>query len=235
MAIQKDKFFKWGLCLVIIGYLVSLNPYWLIFGTPLVYFTGVVFIYLSSKRLITKSIIIIAPILLWLPGYWGLIYFGTNHVPPETFLIPQNFRGKIVLYYDEPYGKEIGKEDGRYIYHVPNNGIMVLKNKLETGIINQRYFIVDSTLKITKELPLFIQQNFNEEYTLERNKYEPPRNKLAVFLGGTGTGTTNTGSYKFQEIYVNTYDSLRVFNNSKFDTRALSFLDSCRLKTNKKS
>jgi hypothetical protein len=230
--VHKDKFFAWGIILIIVGYLISLNPYWLIFGTPIIYIIGCIFIGLSTKRLFTKILIISAPIIMWIPGFWALCYFGSARVTPSTFLIPTNFRGKIVLYYGEPCGEELIKENGRYMYHIPNNGIMILKNPLETGIIDEEYYIVDSAYKKVKKLSMMFQQDFNEDYTVEKNKHEPVRNQLGVFLGGTGTGITDFDHKKYftSELYVDSWDSLRVFNNVKFDTTSLNILKGCRLK-----
>jgi hypothetical protein len=40
------------------------------------------------------------------PGFVAVMYFGTNHVKPATFLIPKDFRGKIIIYYGEPCGEK---------------------------------------------------------------------------------------------------------------------------------
>lgn len=228
---MKDKLFWWGLAIMSIGYFATLNPFWIIFGTPLIYLGGCILVSLSKKKLATKITVIVSPIILWLPGFYALNYFGTHHVPPETFLIPEAFQGKIIIYYNEPCGQEQPKTDSGYIYNIPTNGIIILKRPIETGIIDQRYFIVDSTGKKKKELPLFIQQDFNEDYTIEKNKNEPPRNKLAVFLGGTGNGTeVDSKRFYFTELYVDSWDSLRVYDNNKSDNAALNVLKGCRLK-----
>jgi hypothetical protein len=228
---MKDKLFWWGFVIISIGYFATLNPVWIIFGTPLIYLAGCIIVSLSKKKLAIKVIVIVSPIILWLPGFFALSYFGTHHLPPETFLIPETFQGKIIIYYNEPCGQEQPKTDSGYIYNIPANGIVILKRPIETGIIDQRYFIVDSKGRKEKELSMFIQQDFNEDYTIDRNKNEPPRNKLAVFLGGTGNGIgVDSKRFYFTELYVDSWDSLRVYNNNKSDTTALNVLRSCRLK-----
>lgn len=63
---------------------------------------------------------------------------------PETFLIPKDFRGQITLIYYEPCGQTVPKVDGRLIYEIPDNGVMILTNKFETGIIDKEYYFVDN-------------------------------------------------------------------------------------------
>jgi hypothetical protein len=230
---RKREPFNYAIIIIIAGYIVSLNPYWWIFGTPLIYLTGVILIWLSKKSKLSKVLFTILPIIFWLPGFWLYVYFGTRHATPETFLIPQNFRGKIVLYYGEPCGQELQKVNGRYIYHIPQNGVMIFKNPLETGIIDQEYFFVNPDGKKISKIDMFIQQDFNEEYTTEKNKHEPSRNKVAVFLGGTGTGSVNMANqhqYNFHEMYVDAWDSLRVYNSKRIDSVALNLLNGCVVK-----
>lgn len=232
-SVKKDKFFIWGVILIILGYLICLQPYWWIFGTPLIFVSGVVLIGLSKQSVTAKILYAVIPIIFWLPGFWLFAYFGSKHMTPETFLIPENFRGKITLYYGEPYGQELQKENGRLIYHIPTNGVMIVKNPFETGIINEEYYFVDLKGKIIKKIDLLVQQDFNENYTTEKNKHEPPRNKVAVFLGGTGSSGIINGvdkeHYKFHELYVDSWDSLRVYNEKKADSVSMQTLIGCRV------
>lgn len=89
---------------------------------------------------------------------------------PETFLIPKDFRGQITLIYNEPCGQTIPKVDGRLIYRIPDNGVMILTNEFETGIIDQEYYFVDDNCNKIEKIPELIQQDFNEDYTIEKNK-----------------------------------------------------------------
>jgi hypothetical protein len=199
---------------------------------PLVFISGVFVIWFSGKTKTTKILFSVLPVFLWLPGFLALMYFGTNRVTPETFLIPHNFRGKIVLYYGEPCGINVLKENDRNVYRIPQDGIMILKNPLETGIIDQEYYFVNSKGKRLSKIKMLIQQDFNEDYTLEKNKHEPPRNKVGAFLGGTGSGSdieTGKKRYQFQFIYITSWDSLRKYDDRKADSIANNILKNCRV------
>ncbi|MEO6980848.1 MAG: hypothetical protein ABI113_20810 [Mucilaginibacter sp.] len=224
----RDKYFVWGVVLVVAGYLVSLNPYWWIFGTPLIFLSGIAVLFLSKSKVLTKVLFSVLPVILWLPGFWLLIYFGSAHMSPETFLIPQNFRGKITLYYGEPCGQELKKENGRYVYRIPQSGVMVIKNPFEAGLIDQEYYFVDKYgIKISR-LAMGDLLDFNGQNSTEKNKRKPLGNKIFVFLGGTGNGSEGGTVFNFHEMYVSTGDSLEVFNDKKADSLSKAFLVNCR-------
>ena len=178
----------------------------------------------------SKLLSTILPIILWYPGFLAFIWLGSKQMTPETFLVPKDFRGQITLIYEESCGETIPKVNGRLNYKIPHNGVLILANKFETGIIDQEYYFVDNNWNKIEKIPPLIQQNFNEDYTLEKNKNEPPRNKVGMFLLGTGSGSTFKNiDYKFHMMAVNSWDSFRVQNNSGiFDTLVDSLLFQCR-------
>jgi len=69
---------------------------------------------------------------------------------------------------------------------------------------------------------------------LEKNNNEPPRNKVGMFLLGTGGGSTlKNDNYKFHTMVVNSWDSLRAASNmGAFDKLVDSLLYECRTKKN---
>lgn len=204
------KTYKTGLILTILSWLACLIPYWIIFAGP-VLLIGLLVVWLSKTKLKLKLLTTILPFVLWFPSMYLIFYLASTRMTPETFLIPKNFRGQITLIYEEPCGQTVPMVDGRLIYKIPDNGIMILTNELETGIINQEYYFVDSNWNIIDKIPMLIQQDFNEDYTLEKNKNEPPRNKVGVFLQGTGGGSSfQNENYQFHVMSVNSWDSLRV-------------------------
>ena len=134
------------------------------------------------------------------------------------------------MIYEESCGETIPKANGRLIYKVPYNGVLIIKNKFETGTIDHEYYFVDNDWNKIEKIPLFIQQDFNEDYTLEKNKNEPPRNKVGMFLLGTGSGSTfKNNDYKFHMMAVNSWDSIRAQNNNGiFKILVDSLLFQCR-------
>jgi hypothetical protein len=223
--------YKIGLVLTILSWLVCLNPYWIIFAGP-VFLSGLFIVWLSKARLKAKLLTTILPLLLWYPGLVSLMFLGSKRMTPEIFLIPNDFRGTITLIYNEPCGQTIPKVDGRLIYKIPDNGVMILKNVFETGIIDQEYYFVDDNWNKIEKIPILIQQDYNEKYTLEKNKNEPPRNKVGLFLLGTGSGSTFMNyNFRFHMMAVDSWDSFRVqYNGGTPDILIDSLLFQCRQK-----
>jgi hypothetical protein len=225
------KFYKTGLVLTILSWLACLNPYWIIFAGP-AFIIGLLIVWFSKTRIRTKLLTTFLPLLLWYPGMLALFSLASKHMTPETFLVPKNFRGQITLIYNEPCGQTIPKVDGRLIYKIPDNGVMILTNEFETGIIDQEYYFVDEKWNKIGKIPELIQQDFNEDYTLEKNENEPPRNKVGIFhLGTGGRNTSKNDNYNFHMMAINSWDSLRVQNSSGFtDNLVDSLLYQCRQK-----
>jgi len=225
------RVYKTGIILIILSWIACLNPYWIIFGGP-VFIIGLLIVWLSKIKLKTKLLTTFLPLLLWFPGMLAFFFLASKHMTPETFLIPKDFRGQITLIYNEPCGQTVPKVDGRLIYKIPDNGVMILTNKFETGIIDQEYYFVDNNWNKIEKVPNLIQQDFNEDYTLEKNKNEPPRNKVGIFLLGTGRGSTaRNENYEFHIMAVNSYDNFRVQYDGGIPNKLIdSLLFECRKK-----
>ena len=69
-----------------------------------------------------------------------------NHPEPETYLIPKGFTGRVNVIFNQKNGAAIKYENGRRIYEIPSNGILLTQIKDEYGIINHQYYYVDSRI-----------------------------------------------------------------------------------------
>lgn len=133
-----------------------------------------------------------------------LIWKKINTVEPEIFLIPKNYRGFVYISYNHKCGKPNKYEANSRVYEIPNDGVLLTQFKDEQGFINQKFYLIDKGKRVKIE-ELFVQ-NFNEKWTLEKNKKEPPRNKLAIFYAGR---TYSDGSSEF---FVGTYNDLKKYD-----------------------
>lgn len=82
-------------------------------------------------------------------------------------------------------------------------------------------------------LPKMDVRDFNEEWTLEKNPNEPPRDSLGVFhWGRTGSGAFDESEYSFVEFYVSTYkqfgDTFGFKYDRQFDSLEIVLLKECR-------
>jgi hypothetical protein len=205
-----------GIIFIIIGCLsITLSPYTIYFYyLPLIIFCiGILMLWLSKGKLIYKIIWTFAPFLF----YFGFMFLWkiSKTCEPETFLLPNNYKGEIRIIFNQKCGERIEYEGKNRIYRIPNDGILLTQFEDEQGFINQKFFVVENELRI--EIPQLMIQDFNEEWTLEKNPNEPPRNKIAIFHAGR---TYSDGSSSF---YICTYDELKEFD-FKYDNRRDSLI-----------
>lgn len=141
----------------------------------------------------------------------------------ETYLIPEGYKGTVLVIFNQPNGEKPEYEDGRRIYRIPQTGVLFTQLKDEQGIINQEYFYIAPSGKRQK-LGVLDTRDFNEEWTTEKNPQEPPRDSLAVYNPGTmGTmgGSDDKNSKVFLQLSVGTYNdmkSLQDFSNDYIDS-----------------
>jgi len=92
----------------------------------------------------------------------------------ETFLIPENFEGKIRIVYGEACGIAPAHENGRRVLEIPADGLLIIQPDLESGIIDHEYY--------------FVNASGNRERLEEH--YDPRDTQRGVTSGGSGNMTT---------------------------------------------
>ena len=223
---MKRKLFITGATLTIIGATIStfatyflyfyLIPFW-------IFVLGLSLIWFSDKKIKTKVIWTLTPIAVF--ASYQILEYQLNKVPPETFLIPKDYRGKIHVHFNKACGQKVKMENGRRIYIIPENGILLSQFNDKQGYIDQKYYQVDTEGNRTL-LPQLDVRDYNEEWTLEKNPHEPSRDILGIFYAGT---VSSEGSYEF---YVSTYrqlrDSFDFQYNKKFDSLEQKIIDTCK-------
>ncbi len=201
----KNKVFKIvGIAFIIIGCLsITLSPYTLSFYyLPLIVFCiGLLILWLSKCKIRNKIIWTLSPFLFFF--CFNYLWKLSKTCEPETFLIPNNYKGEVRIIFNQKCGEKPEYEGKNRVYYIPNDGILLTQFEDEQGFINQNFFIVENGKR--KEVQQLMVQDFNEEWTLEKNSNEPPRNKIAIFHAGR---TYSDGSSSF---YICTYNELKEF------------------------
>ena len=110
----------------------------------------------------------------------------------ETFLVPDGFQGRINVIFNQPNAAPIPVEDGRRIYHIPADGILITNSKLETGFIDQEYYYVD---KEGKRIKIAVQ---------DLNDKGVPEKPAVVYYGVTGVygNSTDANPLNFAESII---------------------------------
>lgn len=150
----------------------------------------------------------------------------------ETYLIPEGYKGTVLVIFNQPNGEKPEYEDGRRIYRIPQSGVLFTQLKDEQGIINQEYFYISPNGQ-RRKLGVLDTRDFNEEWTTEKNPHEPPRDSLAVFNPGTmGTmgGSDDKNNKVFLQLSVGTYNDMKNLHDFSKD-----YIDSLQNANRKKN
>ena len=118
----------------------------------------------------------------------------------ETYFIPKGFKGRVNLIFNQIKGEPPKYENGRRIYQIPANGILLTQFKDEYGIVDHQYYYIDGS---GNKNPLQIfKYEYNKDGTTKwviKDKYE-----TGIFLDGT-TGEYGKSNIKYQEFIVSDY------------------------------
>ena len=212
--IRSNSLVTFAIVLIIIGTLLTtLVPYSLYFYylPVILLFCGLLIVWLSVRSIRFKFLSLIFPLLFYFSFQYIWIYINT--VEPKTFLITNDYRGKVRIFFNEKCGDEKTYENDRRLYNIPKDGILFTQFSDEQGIVNYKFYIVEGGKR--KKVEQQMVQDFNEEWTTVKNPNEPKRDKLSVFHAGR---TYSDGSMEF---YVCTYDELKMYDfkyDKKFDS-----------------
>jgi hypothetical protein len=111
----------------------------------------------------------------------------------ETYLIPVGFKGKVNVIFNQPKGDAMKYDNGRRLYEIPINGILLTQFKDEEGVVNHQYYYVDS-VGTRQPLTIFLQEDKNSS-----------NDTTGVFRDGTvGVygNSDNPKSLSYQEFYI---------------------------------
>jgi hypothetical protein len=129
--------------------------------------------------------------------------FGCKHPEAESYYIPEGFKGRVNIIFNQPKGMPPRYENGRRVYQVPTNGILLTQFKDEYGIVDHQYYYVDGKGN-RKPLPIFSYE-YNKDGTIKwviKDQHE-----AGIFFDGT-TGGYGNENIKYQEFRVSDYSSL---------------------------
>ncbi len=206
-----------------------------LFGIPiLTLILGILFVWLERRRFKAKIAVTLLPLLI-IPASFFIAY-QLSKAEPETFLIPSDLRGEIVVFYDEPCGQETKREAGRRIYEISNEGVLITKFKENRGFLDLKFYLVDESGNRT-EIPYFHRQKFEteqREWNISRSSpvSEFTRESVGVFLAyGTETYSLSRNSLGYiisDYHYFERDEKERWLEGKHFAKTAGKLLSDCR-------
>jgi hypothetical protein len=131
---------------------------------------------------------------------------------PADFLIPKGYSGRAAVVFEQKQGQEPKYENGRRIYEIPDNGILLTQFKAEHGFVDYRYFLVDRDG--SKSLLPIYEYEYNKDGT---TKYlVQDKEKAGIFGHGTTIAFTDPSSepthlvfnQRGLEFFVSTFNGL---------------------------
>lgn len=222
---------KLGIVLIILGFAVSVNPYWVIFAIPIFSF-GAILLWTTKRTIFHKIFWTIIPLLLWYPAMNLFLYanseIGQLNAQKIDFIFSNNFYGRVVIVDGISCGQDILKKDGREQLIIPDNGILLYKEKIKSGYTDYNYYI-DSNSPNKTSIPTLADYMFWED-----SKNKPSNNLTGVFPGEMGSKSNFiTGTnYHYLALTVTSKDSLETFREFKylkaFETSVDNFVAKCR-------
>jgi len=149
---------------------------------------------------------------------------------PETFLIPANYVGEVNILFNQNgrpvkhrneaghdtiyvprVGMPIKYEDGRRLYEIPSDGILLTRFKENDGFIDRQYYSVDSNGKRT---PLEVFKF--EHFARDSAGYEvSDKYKIGIFGDGTSGSYGNMNIF-YQDFTVCNYNQLDSFSRKDY-------------------
>ena len=151
-----------------------------------------------------------------------------------TYLIPSTFQGRFRIIYGEKCGTNPKIENGRRIFEIPVNGLLIVQSEFQSGTIDNEYYLVDKDSRI----------RINEIWDYERRKTMAP----GVFLGasramgramaGGDSSTESPLAIHFTEFIVFNLDTtmtaqgIQFRHEQKFDSLTTATIEECRKKNN---
>jgi len=235
-----DIKYVFGIVLLTIGVIgLTFMAFFMFIGLP-IFIIGLILLLLSNKSL-KEKLITIGTYAMCIFLFW-FIWNRVSTIGPETFHIPNEYRGKVVIIFKPGCGEQLPKTKEGYQYEIPNDGILILDQELKTGFIDHSYKYIQSNGR-TIEIPMMDVRDFNEEWTLTKNPNEPSRDKLGVFHWGrtgsigdmvdaNGKALNKDDQYDFQEFYISTYNELKdkfgLKYGQEFDERINHKLEQCK-------
>ena len=218
-----------GKTLIIIGLIISLNPYLIIFIGGPIFIIGSIIYWKTEKSKISKLFWILIPIIIWYPLMMcffcisGLI--GTATAQKRDYIIPENLKGKIKIV-ESKCGKVPIIKEGRIQFEIPSNGIYLFNGELKSGYINEKNYIKKKSGELIELESKYWRTKNEEKDTIDIEKI------IGVYGGSYGSYGDDESNLIEMYVEINrVYDDKEQWTiNKKQDEILDSLRTDCKLK-----
>jgi hypothetical protein len=194
-----------GIVFLLVGLFLYVTFWYFIYGFVIL-FIGTVLILLSAKnwkfKLLTTG----------LPLGFVTYSFYNSFATPERYLIPEDYRGSVMVIFNQKNGQKKEYEGRRRLYKIPSTGVLFTQFEDEQGWIDQDYYLVSINGQRTKLSVLDVRDFKEESTTFVKNPKELLGDSLAIFNPGTIGIIGNSGhadNKVFSQLWVGTYNDTK--------------------------
>jgi hypothetical protein len=127
----------------------------------------------------------------------------------EVHVLPVGFKGTVTIFYDVPSGLGLRVEGGARLFDIPSTGVLVLRDKVNTGWVHIDYCFEDAQHHRT---PIV--------YRWSPTTHDMSPGNVAIGISGprTGGGGSPPCTYSYQQYFVGTQEE---FQHSAEDSFAV--------------
>lgn len=170
---KKRKILFWlGKIIIMLAFIGSEDPPNLSFYVIFAFALGVIFIWLSGKKVLVKVLWIVLPVILWFPvaklrNVVANYYFECTQVRYKVEF-PFHFNGYFAIVEDSPCGQKNNRKNYHEAINVPNSGILLYPKELEYSFYYAEFYMSDSLKKSRHKLDFY--HSFNQIDSLKSNR-----------------------------------------------------------------
>ena len=146
---------------------------------------------------------------------FSYVFASCQTAQPETFIIPEGYKGKVMVVFNKKNGEMPELEKNRRVYKIPSSGVLVTQFNINNGFMNRQFYYIDSRGQSA------LLKNFKNEKEAEKS------GEIGIFYSGTAGIYGNSGdslSVEYQEFIVSDYVSLKDFFTSDYKNKFLETL-----------
>jgi len=116
-----------------------------------------------------------------------------NYAEPETHLIPEGYTGYVYVVQSDTLGEPEQHEEGRRLYRIPSDGLLLTRFGSNDGIIDAQYFYVRA-------------DGSRQEIAADYFDDDAPAGQVdtAVTIQHLSTGVLGNSNVPFQQYFVGT-------------------------------
>jgi hypothetical protein len=131
--------------------------------------------------------------------YLFALFFSCNSGDKEALIVPRDFKGYIVIIYNQKTGSPSQYENGKRIYTIPQSGIYKTQLASNEGLRNLPEFYYEK-ISSKNELPSYVEFD------------KIPQNMIVGFMGARGSANKDyegKQTIEYSLYYVGTKEDIR--------------------------